>query len=482
MRKALATLLLVIACGLPAFAQDDSLSDKSKRAHLDMNAGRYREAAAIYRELVRALPAEPRLRLNLGLALIKSGQPAEAVPELQKATAGNAQLAPAWFLLGLAYAQLKRPADAIAPLRAAVRLDTANSEALLELADAELSAGDSLRASQDFSTLAAHHSEMPKAWQGLGVSYLALSEHALQNVKSKGPESGYWCSLQARTSAAEENVMSAQRLYRHCLSLDAQMPGLHGALAGLHRENGDMAEAEREEELETKVKKSACDTASSACLYLRNEWSEVIQKQALDPSVENSYWASLAGAELARQSFQHLAALPASSEMHDVLARLDEQSGKRLDAVAEWRKAVVLDPSNLHLQARLAKSLFRAREYPEAQHLFEKLVDTQPDNPDWLYFLGGTLLRQGQEADSLPYFEKVARLQPDSLPIQENLGRVYLKSGQIEKAIACLERALPIDDDGSISFALSTAYRKQGRTEDAQSALKRYREMQRTLR
>jgi tetratricopeptide (TPR) repeat protein len=263
------------------------------------------------------------------------------------------------------------------------------------------------------------------------------------------------------------------------LTLDAQLPGLHGALAAFHRENGDIAEAEREEELETKAKKSACEAASSACLYLRNEWSEVIKKQAIDPTVENSYWASLAGEELARQSFEHLAKLPASSEMHDVLARLDEQSGKRLEAVAEWRKAVALDPSNLDLQARLAKSLFRAREYPEAEQLFEKLVNSQPDNVDWLYFLGGTLLRQGKEAESLPYFENVARLQMDALPVQENLGRVYLKLGQIEKAIPCLERAIPIDDDGSVSFALSTAYRKQGRTEEAQSALKRYREIQR---
>ena len=93
--KALAlALLIAFACIELLFAQDDSLAARSKEAHQNMNAGRYREAAIIYRGLVEEMPDEPRLRLDLGLALVKSGQPAEAIPELRKAVQDDARLGP----------------------------------------------------------------------------------------------------------------------------------------------------------------------------------------------------------------------------------------------------------------------------------------------------------------------------------------------------------------------------------------------------
>ena len=38
------------------------------------SAGKYKEAISIYQELVKALPAEPGLRLNLGIAHYMAGQ------------------------------------------------------------------------------------------------------------------------------------------------------------------------------------------------------------------------------------------------------------------------------------------------------------------------------------------------------------------------------------------------------------------------
>ena len=359
-----------------------------------------------------------------------------------------------------------------------MHLDPTNSQALLELADAELSSGDPFRASQDFSLLADNHPEMAKAWEGLGTCYLVISERAREAVKNEGAQTAYWYSLQAQAKSAEGDTNGALRLYQQALTMNPSMPGLHEAVAGLYRENDQSPEALREEEFEAKVNKDGCTSALIACFYAKHDWSRVLSMQEKNPSLENSYWASLAGTELARQSFVHLTQLPASSETHDLLARLDAQSGKRLDAVAEWRKAVALEPSKLELQGRLAKSLFRAREYPEAQKLFEKLVNSEPENVDWLYFLGGVLLRQGEQAEALPYLEKAARFRPDSLPIQENLGRAYLKVGQAEKAVISLERARPLDDDGSISYALSIAYRKLGRAEEARAALERYHQVQ----
>jgi predicted Zn-dependent protease len=45
-----------------------------------MAAGRYAEAVPVYRDLVKAVPGNPGLVLNLGMALHLAGQDQEALP------------------------------------------------------------------------------------------------------------------------------------------------------------------------------------------------------------------------------------------------------------------------------------------------------------------------------------------------------------------------------------------------------------------
>ena len=478
MWKAVAVAWLMGATVSALPAQDAALAAKSSQARQDMLSGHYQDAAAIYRQLVSALPAEPRLRLNLALALVKAGEPNAAIPELQRVTRDDPKLGAAWFLLGLAYAQLKRPREAISPLREAVRLDSTNPQALFELADAELSSGAIEEARRHFSMLAGQKPEMAKAWEGLGLSYLAISEHAVTDLKNDDADSAFWFALRGRARATNGDTAGAIQLYKRAIGLDPRIPGLHAALASLERESDQSQEAAKEDALEAEVKKPDCHSVSAVCLYVNHDWAGVLSQRERQASAENLYWASLAAGDLAQESFEHLSKLSASGEVHDLLAQADQRSGKRLEAISEWRKALALDPSNSRLQGRLAESLLRAREYPEAQRLFEQLVKTEPENPDWQYFLGSTLQREDRDEEARPFLERAAQLEPDFLPAQENLGRVYLKLGQLDKAVVCLERAGPLDDDGSIAFALSAAYRKLGRAEAARNALQKYQQLQ----
>ena len=69
-------------------------------------------------------------------------------------------------------------------------------------------------------------------------------------------------------------------------------------------------------------------------------------------------------------------------------------------------------------------------------------------------------------------------VRPGHLPASEVLGRVYLALGQPQKAITLLEKARPLDD-GAISFALSSAYRRLGREPESRAALARYQQLTR---
>ena len=477
-KKPFAWALLCAVAALTVWAQEDVLAAKSRAANQLLQAGRFTEAIKIYRELVAALPDNPGLRFNLGLALEKAGQPAAAIPELTQATRAQPDFAPAWFLLGLAYQQLGKPHEAIAPLRKATSLDGSDSRAQLELADAELAAGQPRDAAESFRALAGKHPEIAKAWQGLGLSYLALGERAFTRLAETAPGSGYWQALAARAREGEGRYAESLALYQDALHVVPDVPGLHTARAAIYRQTNHPDWAAVEENKESAVPKPDCGSHKAACAFLAGEWLSSLAEAEKSATPENLYWASLACGALAGQSFQHVASLPPAAEIHELLAESNQRMGRRVEAVDEWRKALAMAPDDRRLQGRLAESLIRDRKYEDAEQLLQPLVAGQPENGEWQYLLGDTLFEQRRADAALPHLIAAARLMPGHLPASEVLGRVYLALGQPEKAVARLEKARPLDD-GAISFALSSAYRRLGRESEARAALARYQQLTR---
>ena len=469
--------LLSLAGPSRATAWQDALSEKNDAAKQALLAGDYAKAATLYRELAEALPDNPDLRLNLGLALEKAGQPSAAVPELQRASRGLPNSAAPLLLLGLAYQELHQPKLAIAPLRKTVQLDDANKQARFELTDTELAAGDAHAAINDFEILTRKDPSFAKAWQGLGMSYIALGESYVAQLDRSYRDSAYRYALLARSRAAEQHYESALELYRQALQKAPATKGLHTARAEIYRETSHADWAAVEEAREAQIPKSNCGSHQMECAFEAQDWTRTISGAGQSPLAENLYWATLAAGKLVEVSFQHLAELPSSPELHEILAESYGRAGHRTDAIEEWRKALAAKSDDQRLQGRLAESLVRAREYDEAGKLLAPLVAVNPGDPEWQYFLGEVLFQQGRMDEAMPHLATAVRSLPTYLPAQEALGRVYLALSRPADAAPCLERALPLDDDGSISFALSTAYRRLNRTAQSQAALVRYQKL-----
>jgi predicted Zn-dependent protease len=439
-----------------------------------MLAGRYGEAIALYRQLVRALPAETGLKLSLALALEKGGQPLAAIPELEACTRAERRSATAWFLLGMAHQQLGHAREAIAPLRKAVELDPQNSQARLELADAELTSGNPRDAALDFQALASAQPDSAKAWHGLGLAYLASAERAFVQVGEMAPQSGYRFALAGRAQAAESHYAEALNLYAEAIRVMPDLPGLHAARASAYRATGHADWASVEDERELHTVKPDCAREIAACACLSGNWPKALNEARATETVSNLYWASIAAGKLAEESFARLEALPESADIHELLAETAQRLGRRTQAVEEWRKALAARPEDRRVQGRLAEALLKDRDYDEAGRILALLVRSAPENAEWQYLLGETLFEQRRAEEALPHLETARRFRPDDLPTLEALGRAYLQIGDEKKAIPLLERALPVDE-AAIEFALSSAYRRVGRNPDAAAALAKYR-------
>lgn len=100
-----------------------------------MKAGRFDEAARVYRELADAPGAMAQWRLNLGIALHSAGRYRESVPELQKYVKAVPAAGPAHLLAGAGLVKLEQGCAAV-PLLETARRWRATAEVLGPLADA----------------------------------------------------------------------------------------------------------------------------------------------------------------------------------------------------------------------------------------------------------------------------------------------------------------------------------------------------------
>ena len=69
-------------------------------------------------------------------------------------------------------------------------------------------------------------------------------------------------------------------------------------------------------------------------------------------------------------------------------------------------------------------------------------------------------------------------MRPAALAYRALLGQVLLQSGNPQAAVVQLEKASPVDRDGSIHFQLANAYRSLGKLDLARRALARQKELQ----
>jgi predicted Zn-dependent protease len=117
-------------------------------------------------------------------------------------------------------------------------------------------------------------------------------------------------------------------------------------------------------------------------------------------------------------------------------------------------------------------------EYGPALELYDKVLAQDAGNYDALYGAGACHLRQRDAQRALPFFRRALKADPNSVAAKMAVGETLLVSGQGTQAIAMLEEAARSDPNFKrLQYLLARAYRAAGRQEDAERALKAYRQL-----
>ena len=466
-------LLAIASLASSAQAAPD-VSELARRARQFMADGKFSAAADLYAQLAQALPGDPGVAMNHGMALHMSGRFRESIPRLQAASEADLQPARASFLIGTAHLALNEPDRAVQPLQEAARASPGMAEAAHALAQALTMLGRHREAANEFRRLTGLAPSNPAAWFGLGLAYSTLSQAALNELERTAPESAYMVALAAEVQMSQGKHANALHLYREALNRQPELLGARRGIAAIYRRTGHSDWADKEEAMEPRVPEAECATRRAECLYQDGKWLELADAASAGGPAAH-FWASRAYDTLASQAYERLKQLPPSAEGHEFDARTFRDQGRHRESIESWRAALKIRPEDSNLQKELAVSLQLNRDYAAARPLLQRLLASRPDSVELHYAMGSLLVNVQELDDAVRHLELVTSGEPGFLPARASLGLALMRLDRTAEAVTHLEAALPSDSDGSIHFRLAQAYQRTGQAQRANQMLETYR-------
>lgn len=151
------------------------------------------------------------------------------------------------------------------------------------------------------------------------------------------------------------------------------------------------------------------------------------------------------------------------------------QEGDVGGAVAEFTKALSLDPDNVNVHNSLGVCYGVREEYDRAAASFETASRLDPTEPMAVYNLGLLrLMADGGREEALRLFLKAHALGEDIFEVAFQIGKLYLDTGQPEAGREYLEKAAALRPTAAVvQRYLGEAYRSLGMTAAALSAYRK---------
>ena len=155
---------------------------------------------------------------------------------------------------------------------------------------------------------------------------------------------------------------------------------------------------------------------------------------------------------------------------HTCLGVVLTGSGKYEQAVQEFQRASLLDPTSDDAYRGLAAAYESLGKLADAEKTYRRAIALRPQYWAGYSWLGTFYFRNGRQSEALGMFNQVIKLAPDSFRGYSNLGGVYLAEGRYADAVPMCERSIALRPTGPAFSNLGTAYFFQRRFEEAAHA------------
>jgi tetratricopeptide (TPR) repeat protein len=198
-------------------------------------------------------------------------------------------------------------------------------------------------------------------------------------------------------------------------------------------------------------------------------------------------WAfSLARTNQPKQAGQiadTLAAQDLSPDVAFLVCQLYTATENLEHAVPCFRKLGSANPSMLRVHYEMGATLIHLDRPAEAIPELHAELQLNSSDVDAKYYLAYALLETSRREEALGLLRDVVTAQPGYSQAQYELGKTLLEDGKTVEAIEHLEIAAKLDATADyIHYQLQTAYRRAGRTEDANRELATYKQIKESHR
>jgi tetratricopeptide (TPR) repeat protein len=170
--------------------------------------------------------------------------------------------------------------------------------------------------------------------------------------------------------------------------------------------------------------------------------------------------------EEAARHFETSLRFEPKAEIYSDLGFIMAQLGKNEDALADYQKALDLDPNCASAHFNLAVNFVQAGAFEDAEPHYRQALAGKP-NAETHNGLGYALARQGRVDEAVAEFRKAVEADPHFVPAYNNLADALAKQGKLEEAEHFYTRSLAEKPSAAVYNALGAVLRQLGRTDEA---------------
>lgn len=166
--------------------------------------------------------------------------------------------------------------------------------------------------------------------------------------------------------------------------------------------------------------------------------------------------------------------------VHEILAQNDMAQEQYGSAIQEYRKALERDPRAPGLHFQLGQALFLQARTEQNRAAAEKEshaeLEIDPADADVWYKLGQIAMERSDTAKAREYLAHALSLEPGLAGAHTDLAKILADTGDTAGAIAHLEAAERLEPGAkTVHYRLARLYRSQGRAADADREMHTFR-------
>lgn len=174
----------------------------------------------------------------------------------------------------------------------------------------------------------------------------------------------------------------------------------------------------------------------------------------------------------------NLAARDLTPDVRMLVCQLYNTTENYEHAVPCFKKLAEENPTMPHAHFEAGAALVHFDRPADAIPELRAELKLNPQDVEAQYYLAFALLETSQKDEAMSLLRTVIAEKPDHAQAQYQMGKVLLEDGKVDEAIPHLETAARLDPDSDyIHYQLQAAYRRAGRTADANRELEIYKQI-----